>query len=468
MTKLLPIAEVNIRALKRGQQVLAENISLRWLDGQHWCVTGATGSGKTTLLKTIIGQIQQPQASIEFPILDALIRDSQQRNYVSDLIAFVPQEVSVPTVYIEDLYYQRRFQAAEQAAIPLTKDILLRQASNHATSVAKVSALMHLEELLEQPFVQLSNGQTRRLMIALALLKGPKVLVLDNPYAGLDPDAREELNQLLLSLGNTGVHLLMAAHEHEIVGVQFITHRYALPGKSMGQFLLDPLLASRTSSLQGQVLKMENISVQYGAKKVLNALNWEVLGGDKWIISGRNGSGKSTLLSLIFADHPQAYANRIFWMGRRRGSGESIWDIKRQIGFFSPELLRYYDQPISAEEVIASGLNDIIGQLRRYTQEELNKIHDMADWMGIKQLLALSFKALSAGEQRLVLLARAFIKYPPVLILDEPLQGLDLQWRTVLKKKIASFSENRTILYVTHDEEEIPAGVWQRLELKSF
>jgi molybdate transport system ATP-binding protein len=168
---------------------------------------------------------------------------------------------------------------------------------------------------------------------------------------------------------------------------------------------------------------------------------------------------------LIFADHPQAYANQIYWMGRKRGSGESIWDIKRLVGYFSPELLRYYDQALTVEEVIGSGLNDIIGQVRRNTLEELQGIQQMAAWIGIEKLLPVAFRALSAGEQRIVLLARAFIKHPPILILDEPLQGLDLVWREGLREKIALFSKDKTILYVTHGEEEIPEGAWKRLEL---
>jgi molybdate transport system ATP-binding protein len=207
------------------------------------------------------------------------------------------------------------------------------------------------------------------------------------------------------------------------------------------------------------------VSVRYGMKTILNGLNWQVNAGDKWIISGRNGSGKSTLLSLIFADHPQAYANQIYWMGRKRGSGESIWDIKRLVGYFSPELLRYYDQALTVEEVIGSGLNNIIGQVRKNTLEELQCIQQMAAWIGIEKLLPVAFRALSAGEQRIALLARAFIKHPPILILDEPLQGLDLVWRERLREKIAQFSKDKTILYVTHDEEEIPEGAWKRLEL---
>jgi molybdate transport system ATP-binding protein len=191
----VPIADIQITQLKRGGHILAENIFLHWQEGQHWCITGPTGSGKTTLLKTVTGQIQQAQAVISFPALKQLCEHTHPKRYISDLIAFVPQEVSIPTIYIEDLYYQRRFQSAEQADIPLVKDILLQQAAKQSDLVAKATALMQLDELLEQPFVQLSNGQTRRLMIALALVKQPKILVLDNPYAGLDMRSKRRAQQ---------------------------------------------------------------------------------------------------------------------------------------------------------------------------------------------------------------------------------------------------------------------------------
>lgn len=461
----LPVAEIDISQLKRGGKILAENIRFHWEDGQHWCITGPTGSGKTTLLKTITGQIQQAHASISFPELQALSTRTLPKRYISDFIAFVPQEVTIPTIYIEDLYYQRRFQAAEQADIPLTKDILLQQAGHQAGLVAQASALMRLDEFLDQPFLQLSNGQTRRLMIALALVKQPKILVLDNPYAGLDKTARAELNNLLSDLADTGMHLLMAAHAHEIPPTSFLTNFLALPSNESESVAFNLTVKPITEKLSGVVLQMEDVTVRYPGKRLLNGLNWQIKAEEKWIISGRNGSGKSTLLSLIFADHPQAYANRIYWLGSRRGSGESIWDIKKKVGFFSPELLRFYDKPLTVEEVIGSGFNDIIGQVKRNTPEELQDIKNMAGWIGIESLLPISFKALSAGEQRIVLLVRAFIKQPPILILDEPLQGLDLTWRKRLREKIAEFSEGRTILYVTHDEEEIPEGEWKRLEL---
>lgn len=467
---MLAVAEINILELKRGHQLLQQNVKFSWKQGQHWCVTGNTASGKTTLLQLIAGQLYLPTAEIHFPSLSEFCAAQQPRKYLSDYIVFVPQEVRIPTVYIEDLYYQRRFQAAEQADIPSTREVLLRMANGNTSNVEHAATTMQLSAMLDQPFVQLSNGQTRRLMIALALVKQPKILVLDNPYAGLDINARQELNEILKVVAHTGVHIIMAAHEHEIMGVDFITNIFRLNDKAvldrnqLSKFRIENAFADNTLS-SIPVVKMQDVVVKYGAKTVLKNLNWEVKTGEHWVIKGKNGSGKSTLLSLLFADHPQAYSNSIFWKGKKRGTGESIWDVKKDIGYFSPELLRFFDSNNNCEAVIGSGWNDIIGQIRAMTPEQKKEIAQMAHFFGIQTLLERSFQTLSAGEQRIVLLVRAFIKQPLVLILDEPLQGLDLSWRTFLKHQIQQIAQNKTLLYVTHDEEEIPDGEWRCLEL---
>src|SRR5688572_13384763 len=110
---------------------------------------------------------------------------------------------------------------------------------------------------------------------------------------------------------------------------------------------------------------MKKVSVQYGDKIILDEVNWKVMKGERWLLSGPNGAGKSTLLSLITADNPKAYANSIFLFGKKRGSGESIWDIKKKIGFISPELHLFFDQGTSCFDVIASGLFDTIGLFRQ-------------------------------------------------------------------------------------------------------
>lgn len=454
--------------LKRDGKRLQDPISFNWKQGEFWCVTGPSGSGKSTLLKMLSGQTFASQAKIEFPMIEQLRLKEENSRMIADYIGYVPQEMRISAGFIQDLYYQRRYQSAEQDEIPTTRQVLLRSAPQKKSEVDEVAALLNLTKLLDQPFVQLSNGQSRRLMIAIALIKNPKILMLDNPYTGLDATARVSLNIHLKNLSRQGIHLFMAAHEHELAELDFITH----------VLRLEPVFRPKThTSLSASYRKVpgvvenmtiidaENIKVNYGTRKILDIPSWKVKALDRWIIQGDNGSGKSTLLALITADHPQAYSNNIFLFGKKRGSGESIWEIKKRIGYFSSELLRYFSKLPVAEEVIASGWNDITGQIKKLTVQQRESVKALADWLGISPLLAMPIGKLSLGQQKMVLIARAMIRNPEILILDEPLQGMDAEWREHFKKKIDEFSQSRTILYVTHDEAEIPDGAWKILNL---
>ncbi len=461
------IAIIKDIQIKRGGCLLQPSFSFTWEKGETWCVTGPTGSGKTTFLKLISGKIFSPNTKIEFPLLETLKTNSQEKVFISDWIAFVPQEIKIPSIYIEDLYYQRRFQAAEQDNIPTVGEILIQSAHQNNSSVELAIEWMNLRELLHQPFVQLSNGQTRRLMIAVALVKQPKILILDNPYTGLDQEARNSLNLQLEKLVQNGIHIMMAAHEHELSSIGIVTNilRFLKVHSIQSNNILPEYFKNPVIDNLKKTIQMSNIQVNYGKKTVLNISEWTVLPLERWIIKGKNGSGKSTLLSLIMADHPQAYSNEIHLFGHKRGTGESIWEIKRRIGYFSPELLRFFDSSMTGQEIISSGWNDIVGQTTILSEEKQQKLLELVNWLGIHEIVQFQLGELSLGQQKMVLIARAMLRNPELLILDEPLQGMDTEWREHFKKKIEEFSQSRTILYVTHDEEEIPTGHWKTLQL---
>ncbi|MCO5247648.1 MAG: ATP-binding cassette domain-containing protein [Chitinophagales bacterium] len=462
------IARVENLNLRYRNKLLQEDLSFTWEKNQIWCVTGPTGSGKTTFLKTIAGILFSSGASVEYPYFEILKKNTHQTNFISEWIAFVPQEIKIPTChYIEDLYYQRRFQAAEQDDIPTTKDILLG-VTNDEKIIENVANQMELVSMLSQPFVQLSNGQTRRLMIAIALCKQPQILILDNPYTGLDQSAREKLNEILKRMINQGIPILIAAHEHELPKMHFITNTLRLKSvmecqdniKALSsEFILNEMNGKR------YLLQMKNIKVQYGKKIVLDIPEWSVKYGENWVIQGKNGSGKSTLLSVIMADHPQAYSNEFYLFGRKRGSGESIWEIKSRIGYFSPELLRYIEPRNKSVDLILSNMNNLYTETILSEEEKKMKAETISQWLGIYELLGISVGDLSLGQQKMILIASAMVRNPELIILDEPLQGMDIQWREHFKRKISQFAQNRTVLYVTHDKEEIPDGHWKTLSL---
>ena len=213
---------------------------------------------------------------------------------------------------------------------------------------------------------------------------------------------------------------------------------------------------------------MNKVCIRYGKRTILKDLDWTVKNGENWALSGQNGAGKSTLLSLVCADNPQSYACDIALFGNPRGSGETIWDIKKHIGYVSPELHRAYQRDMPAIRIVASGLMDSVGL---YVKPRENQYEICKFWLnvfGLEGLEDTSFLKLSSGEQRLVLLARAFVKDPELLILDEPLHGLDNINRRLVKDVIETFCKrkNKTIIMVTHYKEELPNCIDHSIFLK--
>ena len=210
-----------------------------------------------------------------------------------------------------------------------------------------------------------------------------------------------------------------------------------------------------------RVVEMHNVSIRYGERTILRDLDWTILNGERWALSGQNGSGKSTLLSLICADNPQSYACDITLFDRPRGSGETIWDIKRHIGYVSPEMHRSYKRNLPAIRIVASGLMDSIGLYAVPNEQDYDKCRFWLDIFGVGELAERPFLQLSSGEQRLILLARAFVKDPQLLILDEPLHGLDLWNRRLAKDVIETFCQRqgKTLIMVTHYQTELPNNI---------
>ena len=224
---------------------------------------------------------------------------------------------------------------------------------------------------------------------------------------------------------------------------------------------------STINSKQATII-FNKVTIRYGERTILKDLDWTVNKGEHWSLSGDNGSGKSTLLSLVCADNPQSYACDISLFGHKRGSGESIWDIKKHIGYVSPEMHRSYKQNIPAIQIVASGLKDTIGLYVRPNDAEKEQCRKWLRVFGIGELAERKFMEMSSGEQRLVLLARAFVKEPDLLILDEPLHGLDDVNRRMVKDIVDRYCQNPavTLIYVTHYQEELPRCIDHALFLK--
>jgi molybdate transport system ATP-binding protein len=203
---------------------------------------------------------------------------------------------------------------------------------------------------------------------------------------------------------------------------------------------------------------MENVNVSYNGTPILKHIHWTVRGGEHWALLGPNGSGKTTLLSLILGDNPQAYANQITLFGRRRGSGESIWEIKKHVGWVSPELHLYYPKRGSCLDVVCSGLFDSVGLYHACSSGHREVARSWMRRLGLPDYADAAFAGLSEGEQRMVLIARALVKRPSLLVLDEPCQGLDAGHRDRVLHIIDAAGQHlgTSVIYVTHNTGELP------------
>ena len=314
-----------------------------------------------------------------------------------------------------------------------------------------------------KPLVTLSSGELRKYQLRRALQSGPEILVIDNPYIGLDPHARKVLTRQLTELAATTTLVLVLSRVAEIP--PFITHVIPVADGEAGEKL--PREAWLDAVLPPAVIRMRGVTIRYGERVILDSLDWTVRQGEHWALTGANGSGKSTLLSLICADNPMAYACDIELFGRPRGSGETIWDIKRNIGFVSPELHRAFQVDAPALDIVTSGLFDTEGLYRHPSADQYDCARRWMGEFGIAGLAGRPFLQLSSGEQRLCLVARAFVKDPPLYVLDEPLHGLDDAQRLHVKALLDRFcgAPGKTLLMVTHYPEEYPSCIDHSLTL---
>lgn len=352
--------------------------------------------------------------------------------------------------------------------------------------------LFDIETMLDKHIILLSSGELRKFQLTKTLLSNPRVLIMDNPFIGLDAKTRDQLHallcelirmtclQVILVLSKTDDIPSLITHvipvENRMCGDKITLKAYLAGCKPVPERVLSKEKEERILALPygdgfyhtDHVVDLNKVSIRYGERTILKELDWSVKCGEKWALSGDNGSGKSTLLSLVCADNPQSYACDITLFGRKRGSGESIWEIKKHIGYVSPEMHRAYLKNLPAIDIVASGLHDSVGLYKRPRPEQMETCEWWMDIFGIADLKERSFLQLSSGEQRLVLLARAFVKDPELLILDEPLHGLDLINRRLVKDIIETFCRRRdkTMIMVTHYKDELPMCITGSLHLK--
>lgn len=466
------LLQVKDLRISRNNETVFDGWSFSLEKGDALAIVGPSGSGKTTLALALLQKIfYTGQIEIAYP---------------KNKIAFAEQLHHFKNKSnTNDLYYQQRYHSME------SDDAMTAGEYIGASAVAIEQVLPGLTLLLDEPLLQLSNGEHKKVQLAKLLLQHPAMLLLDQPFIGLDTASRQWLHDTLNTLAASGISIILITSPSEMP--QCITHvlslqshiQYSFCPKALWKPLannnaLHPLQEDSFQQLLKEVvtpkefafeyaIRMEDVSVAYGDKQVLQHIQWKVKQGERWLLHGPNGAGKSTLLSLITADHPQAYANRIYLFDKRRGSGETIWDIKRQIGFVSPELHVYFDTTATCFETVASGLFDTIGLFRKLSASDTALVNQWLELFGFTSSAHKMLKSLSIGEQRLLLLARALIKNPPLLILDEPCQGLDESQSAMIIQWIDAIciAGNKTMVFVTHYQQDRPGSINKVLRLEN-
>ncbi len=477
MKNLVTITDATLRI---GSQTILSNTNWNINKGEHWAIIGPNGSGKSTLVKALWGGTSLQKGTIEWKF----IRKPTERLYekLRKHIGYVSFELQQQIVKQERL--QAEFRAYKGAVGDFTPAEELVGGSKMQRS--KVAKLLEIENLMAKDISTLSTGESLKILLARALVKQPRILILDEPFDGLDSGSREQLRTILDSIiQETQVTVILVTHREDEINAG-IKHVLQIQDRRIvqrtGKGILTPttqkLLPVSNSAKLGvaqkakstsptAIVRMENVTVKYDEKVVLHNFSWQVQAGEKWVVLGPNGSGKSTLLKLITGDHPQAYSNDIWLFGKKRGTGESIWEIKKRIGLISSDMQLQYLKNLTGLEVIVSGFFDSFGLYQRASKEQIEQAKMLADKVGICQLLTKSYLDCSNGQKRMFLLARALIKQPDLLILDEPLNGLDPENRIKILNMLNYLAKtNTTLIYVTHHKEEIGEGFTSVLRLQ--
>lgn len=444
--------------------------------GESWAFVGANGSGKSSLARVLAGELNAAKGqltnSFVRPVrlsleqLQKLVAEEWERNN-TDLLSPGEDDTGRTTAEI------------------------IQENTKDPQRCQQLAALFGITRLLDRRFKYLSTGETRKTLLCQTLMSQPDLLVLDEPFDGLDVDSRANLAQVLAGLHQQNCTLVLVLNRFDdipdfidnvgVLAECTLTHvgprREILAEALVAQLAHSEQLAgmalpeaddagSKPALVAGDpLIVLRNGVVSYNDKPILNHLSWEVKPGEHWQIVGPNGAGKSTLLSLVTGDHPQGYSNDLTLFGRRRGSGETIWDIKQHIGYVSSSLHLDYRVSSSVRNVILSGYFDSIGIYQAVSDRQQSLAKQWLHLLGMEKLGDAPFHGLSWGQQRLVLIARALVKHPALLILDEPLQGLDPINRQLVRRFVdVLIGEGETqLLFVSHHAEDAPHCITDRL-----
>jgi molybdate transport system ATP-binding protein len=459
--------EVKDVSVRRAGVPLLQDITWRIAAGEHWVINGANGAGKTWLLELLAGNIHPTTGEVVYDFVQGATWDDRfalRKKHIH----YIPAHALQIFLRQHEMFYQQRYYSMGDERVPRVKDILGVNAD--AFDALGMPATFNVASLLEIEVTRLSNGQLKKVMILQNLVRGlPSVLLFDYPFEGLDHASRADLATFLDGLArHHGITLIMTDHGHHLP--EAINRRLVMAaGTVKAVEAAQPSspstspVATTTATQQQEgtpIVEMKGVAIRYGSRTILEDFHWTIRQGERWALTGRNGSGKTTLFSLIFADHPMAYSQPVFLFGKRRGSGESIWDIKNRINYFGPELISYLAPQYRPETARAW----IVQQHRQLNQPALAHAIEHFHAQGF---IDRPVKTLSSGQLQVMLIISNLVSGRELLLLDEPYQFLDPANKERLNDYLQEhLHASTTLVLITHYEEDITRWTQQRLSLQ--
>lgn len=447
---------------------------------------GAEGLGIVAGLTAVVGPNGAGKTTLGYVI-------ERGRWGFGNRIRFMREGMAVKVIAFTDIHsftgvdvlrYDQRLESCENDYVPSVGEIF--GTAMESALWREMCGKFSLNDVECKKINYLSSGELRKLLIINALLTAPDILVIDNPFIGLDAGSRTELRDALMSLRDRGLHIVLLLSDAGevpdgadamltlegcrftgmVTGSTDVRRRVCeiADADESGCCCLAPVIlpdAPGDVPEHEMAFSIHGGKAAYGGRDVFSGIDWEVRRGERWMLTGPNGSGKSLLLSMVCGDNPQAYANDIVIFDHKRGSGESIWDIKNNIGYVCPEMQLYFRSRLVVRGIVAEGMRPVLERFRKYSPEELAMADAWLDCLGISGLADRDFSTLSSGEQKVVLLARAFARQPALLVLDEPFQGLDVVNKERMRRVIDALvgSRGASLIFVTHYPEELPSCV---------
>jgi molybdate transport system ATP-binding protein len=491
-------------AIRWNGRIVFQRTRWTWRRGEQWAILGPNGSGKSLLALALCDRVPLQRGEIHwhFDGLEAEAIPEQS-------IALLSPQTQRDLAAAESSFYQSRWhsgisegqrtvaQFLSQASVedrnPFEVGGYCGDPRRFRENRRRFSRWLGIGDLFRRRLAVLSNGEQRKVILVHTLLREPLLLILDDPFGGLDRATRACLKKVIQRLMRTGLPVLLITNRPDelppgtkhllLVRNQRIiaqgTRRAVLKHPLARKLGLPPSSSSASSSPPSKkqtwkgcatpLIELNHVTVRLGNKRILDDVTWAMRRGENWALLGPNGSGKTTLLSLIQGDNPQTYALDLRLFGVRPETTATLWYLRQKIGWLSPELHLHYPPDWSCLEVVCSGFFNQIGLYEPCTSRQRAAARGCLHRLGLARQAEQSFGELSLGDQRLVLLARAVVKMPKLLILDEPCQGLDFGHRRSLLTTVDRLiGQTRAgLIFVTHHTQEMPGCVSHILELKS-